>query len=327
MIKLMSFYQGKRILVTGAAGFIASNLVDALIFNGAEVVGVDNFITGRKENIKHLNKNPNFTFKEADVINQPDSYIHDSNFDCVFHLASPASPVGYQKHPVETYLVNSLGTHQLLQYFLSNHPTTRFVYTSTSEAYGDPLEHPQKETYWGNVNPNGPRSMYDEGKRLGETICGVHARDFGMDVRIVRIFNTYGPRMDIHDGRVLPEYFLEVLRNGSINIHGDGSQTRSFCYVDDLVTGLLKMMEADNLSNETVNLGNPQEITMKQLAELVQQISKNNNPFRHSTPRPEDPKRRQPDIAKAKSLLDWGPKTDLKTGLQKTFEYFKSQVS
>lgn len=311
-------------LVTGAAGFIPSNLVDELLRLGATVYGVDNFISGRRENIEHLKDNPNFIFTEADVIDTPESYLPDDvSFDCVFHMASPASPVGYQEHPVETYMVNSMGTHQLLQYLLANHPDARFLYTSTSEAYGDPLEHPQKETYWGNVNPNGPRSMYDESKRLGETICGVHARDFGLDVRIVRIFNTYGPRMDIHDGRVLPEYFLSVLENKPIVIHGDGKQTRSFCFVSDLVAGLLAMMETDGLGNETINLGNPAEVDMNKLAEVVKSITSSSQPIEHVSSRPDDPKRRQPDITKAKAKLNWQPKVSLEEGLNLTYQYFQ----
>ncbi|PWU23620.1 NAD-dependent dehydratase [Candidatus Cerribacteria bacterium 'Amazon FNV 2010 28 9'] len=326
-----SFYQGKTILVTGAAGFIASHLIDQLLESGANVVGVDNFLTGRKENIEHLKTHEHFHFIEADVIDYPDSYLSTTDYqlptiNCLFHLASPASPVGYQAHPVETYMVNAFATHQLLQYLLINNPQARFLFTSTSEIYGDPLEHPQKETYWGNVNPNGPRSMYDEAKRLGETICGVHARDFGMDVRIVRIFNTYGPRMDLRDGRVLPGFFLNVLEQKPIEIHGDGTQTRSFCYVSDLVEGLLQMMEKGDFAGETVNLGNPSEITMNELALLVNEVADVHQTPTHITPRPEDPKQRKPDITKAQTMLGFKPIVGLKEGLQSTLEYFKTQV-
>jgi nucleoside-diphosphate-sugar epimerase len=323
----MSFYQDKTVLVTGAAGFIPSHLVDALLAQGAIVYGVDNFLTGRKENLQEAIKNNNFHFIEADVINTPDAYLPDGvTIDLVFHMASPASPIGYQQHPVETYMVNAFATHQLLQYFLANNPNIRFLFTSTSEAYGDPLEHPQKETYWGNVNPNGPRSMYDESKRLGETICGVHARDFEMDVRIVRIFNTYGPRMDLHDGRVLPEYFLCALKNQPITIHGDGTQTRSFCYVSDLVQGLLKMMETEGLRDQTINLGNPQEMTMNELATVVKEVTGSANEPTHTPARPEDPKKRKPDISKAKEMLGWEPTVSLKDGLAQTYTYFQSQT-
>lgn len=318
----MSFYQGKTVVVTGAAGFIGSHLSDALLALGASVIGVDNFISGNARNIEHLKNTPAFTFIQADVSTAPDSYLPaDRSIDLVFHFASPASPVGYQQHPVETYLVNSIGTHNLLQYLLEKAPTARFLYASTSESYGDPLEHPQKETYYGNVNPNGPRSMYDESKRLGETICGVHHTTFNMDVRIVRIFNTYGPRLDLNDGRVIPDFLRSLLADEAIVIHGDGSQTRSFCYVDDLVAGVLKLMESDQANGETVNIGNPSEITVLELATQLAAIMGKTPKFSFVNGRPDDPTRRCPDITKAKTLLSWEPAVSLAQGLEKTVAY------
>ena len=322
----MSFYQDKTVLVTGAAGFIGSHLVDVLLEQGATVIGVDNFITGKRENVSHLSRDKKFTLIEADVIDSPESYLHLAPLplppDCVFHLASPASPVGYQAHPVETYLVNSIGTHNLLQYLIEKHPTARFLYTSTSEAYGDPLEHPQKETYWGNVNPNGPRSMYDESKRLGETICGVHTKNFQVDTRIARLFNTYGPRLDIDDGRVIPDFIKSVRSGKALTIHGDGSQTRSFCYVSDTVAGLLQFMEVDGLAGETINIGNPEEITIDSLANLMCELEGIRKRINFQPGRTDDPNRRCPDISKAKKLLKWEPKIPLKEGLKKTVESF-----
>jgi UDP-glucuronate decarboxylase len=324
MIIFMSFYQGKTVLVTGAAGFIGSHLTDALLAEGATVIGVDNFITGNKKNLEHLISNERLTFIEADVISPPGLWPLNSSPSLVFHLASPASPLGYQSHPIETYLANSIGTHNLLQYLLKTNPSVRFVYTSTSESYGDPLEHPQKETYWGNVNPNGPRSMYDESKRLGETICGVHRRSFGLDCRIARIFNTYGPRIDIDDGRVIPDFMKSVLANTPLTIHGDGSQTRAFCYVTDLVAGLMRLMEVENISGETINLGNPEEITMRSLAEKISEVAKIPLQLTTVAARTDDPSRRCPDITKAKEILGWEPKVSLDAGLKMTLEYFQT---
>ncbi len=325
----MSFYQGKTVLVTGASGFIGSHLTDALLAQGAHVIGVDNFISGQAQNISHLKDSHQFEFIEADVIDAPTTYLQKDGktfpIDLVFHLASPASPAGYQKHPVETYLVNSIGTHQLLQFLLEHNPNARFLFASTSESYGDPLEHPQKETYFGNVNPNGPRSMYDESKRLGETICGVHTRSFGLDTRIVRIFNTYGPRMDIADGRVIPDFIKNILHGSAIHMHGDGNQTRSFCYISDLVAGLLRLMEEDTARGETVNIGNPAEVTMNELAKVLSDIAGVQENIEFVQSRPDDPKRRCPDISKAKQLLGWEPQVNLQDGLQKTLEYFRKE--
>lgn len=318
----MSFYQGKRVVVTGAAGFIGSHLCDALLGMGSSVIGVDNFISGNAKNIDHLKNTPAFSFIQADVSTAPSTYLPaDEPIDLLFHFASPASPVGYQQHPVETYLVNSIGTHNLLQFLLEKNPTARFLYAGTSESYGDPLEHPQKETYYGNVNPNGPRSMYDESKRLGETICGVHHNTFDMDVRIVRIFNTYGPRLDLADGRVIPDFIRSLLADEAIVIHGDGSQTRSFCYVDDLVAGVISLMESEQANGETVNIGNPSEITVLELATQLASIMGKTPKFSFVDGRPDDPTRRCPDITKAKAMLSWEPTVSLAQGLEKTVAY------
>lgn len=320
-----TFYQGKKVVVTGAAGFIGSHLTDALLDAGAKVTGVDNFITGRKQNIAHLEDNQNFKFVSTDVCGDPQDFMVP-DVDLVFHLASPASPPGYQEHPVETYLVNSIGTHNILQYLLLNNQDARFLFASTSEAYGDPKEHPQKETYYGNVNPNGERSMYDEAKRFGEMVCGVHQRSFGLDTRIVRVFNTYGPRMDPGDRRSLVEFIVRTLSHEPITLYGDGKQTRSYCYVSDLVTGLMAMMRSDQASGETINLGNPHEQTMLELIASVEKLSGLKPKFRHEPARPDDPQRRQPDISKAKSILNWEPTISFEEGLARTLEYFKTQV-
>ena len=321
----MSDLNNKQVLVTGAAGFLGSHLVDALLAQGAKVVGVDNLVTGRKENLVEALKNTFFTFIESDAITSPDSYLPEGfKPDYLFHLASLASPPRYQEHPIETYAVNAFGTHNIAQYMLAFAPNARLVFASTSEVYGEPLEHPQKETYWGNVNPNGVRSCYDESKRFGEMVCGVHAKTFDLDMRIMRIFNTYGPRMNPIDGRVIPNFIQQALRNEPITIYGDGKQTRSFCYVDDLVEGMISLMLSDTAKSETVNLGNPVEKTMLELAELIKNAAQSNSIFEFGKLPGDDPSRRSPDISKAKSMLSWEPKVLFETGLQKTIAYFKS---
>lgn len=324
---MKSYFQEKTVLLTGAAGFIGSHLADELIKLGSKVIGVDNLITGRKKNIEHLRQNKNFTFIEADVAQTPEGYLpKNTQLDLVLHFASPASPPGYQKHPVETYLVNSIATHNLCQLLLKDNPSARLVFASTSEIYGDPLKHPQKESYWGNVNPNGARSCYDESKRLGETICGVHQRDLGLDTRIVRIFNTYGPRINPEDGRVIPDFIKQGLQKKPFTIHGDGKQTRSFCYIDDLVAVILKFAAADaaGMSGETINIGNPDERTVLETASVISQLVNDKEPQFEFKPMPlDDPSRRQPDIGKAKKLLDWEPQVSFADGLEKTIDHFR----
>lgn len=325
---MTAFLASKTVLVTGAAGFIGSHLCEQLLQSGAQVVGVDNFLTGRDQNIAALNNNPRFQFIQADVIQPVSAYLPaEIKPDVVLHFASPASPPRYQAHPVETYLVNSLATHYLVQYLKDSAPQARLVFASTSEVYGDPQVHPQTEEYWGNVNPNGVRSCYDEAKRLGESICGVHYRDFGVDVRIVRIFNTFGPRMDPTDGRIIPQFVTEALRGEKLSIFGDGSQTRSYCYVADLVRGILELASHAELAGATVNLGNPEEYTVLDTARIIYELvtgqpaTDANFAFK---PLPkDDPTRRRPDITRAQELLAWSPTTSFKEGLQPTVEYFR----
>lgn len=322
----LPYLEHKTVVVTGAAGFIGSHLCDRLLAEGAKVVGIDNFLTGRPANLEHLlaDQNEQFTFIEADVNNHPETYLSSmTEIDLVLHFASPASPPRYQAHPVETYLVNSLATHQILQYLLHKHAEARFLFASTSEVYGDPQIHPQVEGYWGNVNPNGVRSCYDEAKRLGETICGVHQRDFGMDVRMVRIFNTYGPRIDPEDGRIIPNLLKQALAGDKLTVYGDGLQTRSYCYVDDLVEGILRLASFDNLSGETVNLGNPGEFTVLETAEIIRKEINESLEIAYLPLPKDDPTRRRPDISKAKHLLDWEPQVTFEEGLQKTIEFFR----
>ena len=318
------YFSDKTVLVTGAAGLIGSHLCDQLLAFGARVIGVDNLLSGRTSNISHLENNERFQLVNADVIQPVANYLPESEKpDIVLHFASPASPPLYQQYPIETYQVNSLATHYLLEY--ARDAEARFLFASTSEVYGDPEVHPQPETYWGNVNPNGLRACYDEGKRLGETICGVFSRDYGVDVRIVRIFNTYGPRINPRDGRVIPQFISEALAGQPYSIHGDGSQTRSYCYVSDLVEGILLMAAVDEANGETVNLGNPEEYTVLETASFIHQVV---NPgvepqFAYHPLPNDDPTRRRPDIAKAKQLLGWEPKVSFEEGLSETVEYFR----
>jgi UDP-glucuronate decarboxylase len=334
------YLNNKTVLITGAAGFIASHLVDKCLELGAIVIGVDNFITGRQINLKHLDNDSNFYLVEADVSQTSEEYLElaldqlqasrpeANKIDVLFHLASPASPPAYQKQPIETYLVNSIGTHNLLSFLQKHYPEARFIYASTSEVYGDPQVHPQPEDYWGHVNPNGLRSCYDESKRLGETICGVFERNYQIDVRIARIFNTYGPRMRPDDGRILPNFINQALRQEPLTVYGDGKQSRAYCFVSDLVAGLVELASRDNLAGETINLGNPDEYTVLQTALLVQkiinrEITKGDIVFKDLPS--DDPTRRQPDISKAQKLLNWQPKIEFRDGLAKTIEYFQSQ--
>lgn len=330
---MLDYLQGKTVLLTGAAGFIGSNLVARLLPLGAHVIGVDNLLTGRKENLSEFldesgtSRIENFEFILADVSQPVTAYLPETKkIDLILHFASPASPPRYQQHPVETYLVNSIATHYLAEYLLKTNPDGRLLFAGTSEAYGDPQVHPQTEDYWGNVNPNGKRACYDESKRLGETICGVFNRDLQLDTRIVRIFNTYGPHMDPTDGRVIPNFISQALSAQPYTIYGDGSYTRSYCYIDDLVEYILRMASKDGLVGETVNIGNPSEHTILETAQKVHSVVRPESEFEveyHPQPA-DDPTRRQPDISKAKTLLDYEPKFNFEDGLQKTIAYFQS---
>lgn len=322
---MQSFLHGKTVVVTGAAGFLGSHLCDSLLEAGSYVVGIDNFITGRAKNLSHLDSHTAFTFIEADVNSNPETYLSGINPDIVLHFASPASPPRYQEYPVETYLVNSYATHLLLSFLKKHTPQARFLFAGTSEAYGDPTVHPQPETYWGNVNPNGVRSCYDEAKRMGETVCGVFNREFGIDTRVVRIFNTYGPRMNPADGRVIPNLVMQSLAHQPMTIYGDGTQTRSYCYVDDLIAGILAFLVHPELAGETLNIGNPEEFTILETAEQIAALTGYSEKTFDALPS-DDPLRRQPDISKATAVLGWKPEVTFSEGLAKTIEYFKTQV-
>ncbi len=309
-----------RVLVAGGAGFIGSHLCDSLIADGHHVIAVDNLITGRTDNIEHLLDHERFEWLEHDVIEPIDVDV-----DRIFHLASPASPEGYMRHPIETHMVNSVGTLNLLR--LAREKNARFLYTSTSEAYGDPEVHPQVESYRGNVNPIGPRSCYDESKRFGESITMEFVRQFDLDARIVRIFNTYGPRNDPLDGRVVPNFIMRALRKEPLPIFGDGSQTRSLCYVSDLVNGLRAAMNSDEARGEVINLGNPDERTITDLAQVISRLCDSNAGFEHLPERPDDPYKRCPDITKAINLLGWRPTVDIESGMRQTIDYFAPYVT
>jgi len=315
----------ENILITGGAGLIGSHLIEDLLNDDFDITCVDNFITGQKKNIEPFLSNSKFHFIQADASQNPLNFLsNESNFQYIFHLASPASPVGYTQHPIETYQVNSFGTHHLLEY--ARKQNARILFSSTSEVYGDPQIHPQPETYWGNVNPNGPRSCYDESKRFGEMACMTFHRQFNLDTRIIRIFNTYGPRNDPNDGRVVPNFIMQALKNEPLTIYGDGSQTRSFCYVKDLVEGIKKMMFTQNLDGEVINLGNPGEFTMLELAKIVIELTGSSSQIIYKGLPPDDPKQRRPDINKAKEKLNWEPTTPLRDGLIPTIAYFKQLI-
>ncbi len=309
----------QSVLVTGGAGFIGSHLCDQLIEKGYKVICLDNLLTGSKKNIEHLLGSPNFEFIEADVTSRFE--IPDTRF--IFHLASPASPIDYQNYPEETLLTNSTGTINILK--LAKENNAKVLIASTSEVYGDPLEHPQKETYLGNVNTFGPRACYDESKRFGEAATYVFLHKYNIDVRIIRIFNTYGPRMKKDDGRVVSNFINNALEDSPLKVDGDGSQTRSFCYISDLVDGIFKAMFSDNTKGEIFNLGNPDEYKVKDLADKIVKLTNSKSEIKYSGAfREDDPMRRQPDITKAKRVLDWEPKVELEEGLQKTIDYYKS---
>ncbi len=307
----------KRILITGAAGFLGSHLCDKFIGKGYYVIAMDNLITGDLKNIEHLMGDKNFEFCHQDV----SKYVHISGqLDYILHFASPASPIDYLKIPIQTLKVGSLGTHNLLG--VAKAKGARILVASTSEVYGDPMVHPQKETYWGNVNPIGPRGVYDEAKRFQEAITMAYHRFHGVETRIVRIFNTYGPRMRLNDGRVLPAFIGQALRGEDLTVFGDGSQTRSFCYVDDLVEGIYRLLLSDYA--EPVNIGNPSEITISQFAEEIIKLTGTTQKVIYKPLPVDDPMQRQPDITVARKVLDWEPKVDRAAGLQITYEYFKN---
>jgi dTDP-glucose 4,6-dehydratase len=308
-----------RALVTGGAGFLGSHLCDALLAEGYSVVAVDNLLTGRMSNIEHLRREGNFEFLQLDI-NRP--------FDCgevsyVFHFASPASPVDYTIHGIETLKVGSLGTMHALD--VAHKYRAKYLFASTSECYGDPLEHPQKETYWGNVNTIGPRSVYDEAKRFSEALTMAYHRYHAVDTRLVRIFNTYGPRMQLNDGRVIPNFMKQALRGEDLTVYGDGKQTRSFCYVTDEIDGFLRLSKNDE--HFPVNIGNPNEFTVLDCAKRVIAITKSKSKIRYEKLPQDDPKQRRPDITKARKLLGWEPKVGLDDGLQMSLEYFRDAVA
>jgi len=307
----------KRVLITGAAGFLGSHLCDRFIAEGFDVVGMDNLITGSMENIEHLMPLENFEFYHHDVSN----FVHVSGrLDYILHFASPASPIDYLKIPIQTLKVGSLGTHNLLG--LARAKGARMLIASTSEVYGDPLVHPQTEEYYGNVNPVGPRGVYDEAKRFQEAMTMAYHTYHGLETRIVRIFNTYGPRMRLNDGRVLPAFIGQALRGEDLTVFGDGSQTRSFCYVDDQVDGIFKLLMSDY--PYPVNIGNPDEITISQFAEEIIELTGTDQKVIYKDLPKDDPMQRQPNIEKAKEILGWEPKVSRSEGLKVTYEYFKS---
>jgi dTDP-glucose 4,6-dehydratase len=307
-----------RAVITGAAGFIGSHLSETLLNRGWSVVGIDNLLTGSVDNIAHLSTKE-FTFVKHNVTN----YINvNGPVDLVLHWASPASPIDYLELPIPTLKVGALGTHNALG--LAKAKNARFVLASTSEVYGDPLEHPQKETYWGNVNPVGPRGVYDEAKRFAEAITMAYHRYHGLDTKIVRIFNTYGPRMRLNDGRAVPAFMSQALRGEDVTIFGTGTQTRSFCYVTDLVDGILRL--AESKENDPVNIGNPHEMTIEEIARTIIRMAESKSQIVYRSLPEDDPKVRQPDITRARTLLGWEPKVALEEGLTKTLEYFRKKV-
>ncbi len=306
-------------VITGGSGFLGSHLCEKLLSSGCKVICIDNLLTGNPDNIAHLFGNPNFSFIKHDITN----FIHiTGNVDYILHFASPASPIDYLQLPIQTLKVGALGTHTVLG--LAKEKKARILLASTSEVYGDPLIHPQVEDYWGNVNPIGPRGVYDEAKRFAEAITMAYHRFHGVDTRIVRIFNTYGPRMRLNDGRVLPGFVGQALRGEDLTIFGDGTQTRSFCFVSDLVDGIYKLL----MSNETmpVNIGNPSEITIQQFAEEILRHTKSKSKITYVALPEDDPKIRQPDITRARTILGWEPKVDREEGLKITIDFFKKII-
>ncbi|MDQ7028269.1 MAG: SDR family oxidoreductase [Ardenticatenia bacterium] len=308
-----------RVLITGGAGFLGSHLCDRFLAEGHEVIAMDNLLTGKAENIAHLAGHERFKFIKQDVT----EYLFvEGPVDAILHFASPASPVDYMRYPIQTLKVGALGTHKTLG--LARFKGARYLLASTSEVYGDPLVHPQNENYWGNVNPIGPRGVYDEAKRFAEAMVMAYHRSHGLDTRIARIFNTYGPRMRINDGRVVPNFIAQALRGEPLTVYGDGSQTRSFCYVDDLVEGVYRLLMSDEV--EPVNLGNPHEMTILQFAETINRITGNRAGVIFKPLPKDDPKVRQPDITKARRVLGWEPHISLKEGIERTIPYFRRRL-
>jgi dTDP-glucose 4,6-dehydratase len=319
-VKASVHMAGKRFLVTGGAGFLGSHLCEQLISRGARVLAVDDYITGRKQNLAHLTENPSFELISQDVTEPMDI---DGPIGGIFHMASPASPVDYAKHPIETLRVGSLGADNMLS--LAKAKNCPMLIASTSEVYGDPLEHPQKESYWGNVNPIGPRGCYDESKRYQEAVAMAYHRVHNIPIRIVRIFNTYGPRMRANDGRVVPNFCMQALRGEPLTVYGEGDQTRSFCYVSDLVEGIIRLFAVEYC--EPVNLGNPAEYTVLDFAKKIISLTGSRSRIVHEPLPVDDPKVRCPDIGKAKELLGWTPSVSIDEGLKQTIEYFREELS
>ncbi len=311
---------GKTCLVTGGAGFLGSHICEQLLAKGNKVIAIDNFITGAAKNIEHLKANADFSLIEHDITKYIDV---PGEVNAIFHFASPASPIDYLELPIQTLKVGALGTHNAIGLALAKGAS--FILASTSEVYGDPLVHPQPESYWGNVNPIGPRGVYDEAKRFAEAMVMAYHREHGVDTHIVRIFNTYGPRMRGFDGRVVPAFICQALNGESITVFGEGQQTRSFCYVLDLVAGIIKLADSD--IHEPVNIGNPSERTILDFAQKILELTKSDSEIIYKPLPVDDPKIRQPDITKAKSLLGWEPQVSLEDGLNKTIEYFKLNPS
>jgi dTDP-glucose 4,6-dehydratase len=309
----------RRAVVTGGAGFLGSHLCDALLAEGWSVVVVDNLLTGRRSNFAHLSNEPHFEFVEKDICEPFDV----GKVDYVFHFASPASPVDYSIHGIPTLKVGSLGTFNALD--VAHKYGAKYLVSSTSECYGDPLEHPQKETYWGNVNSIGPRSVYDEAKRFTEAVTMAYHRYHKVDTRIVRIFNTYGPRLQLNDGRVVSNFMKQAILGEDLTVYGNGNQTRSFCYVSDEIDGFLRLSKADE--HLPVNIGNPNEFTILECAQMVLKVTGSKSKIKYEPLPQDDPKQRQPDITKARQLLGWEPKVDLETGLRKSLDYFKQAVA